>query len=127
MTTAGLIASLMIGATFVLSGGAKLADRASWRRQSADLGVDRRLAHVVPWYELILGAVLVSGIARPWPAVLAVATLIVFTWFIARRLLDGARPPCACFGSRSQRPLGARHLARNVGLLAVAALGIFAT
>jgi uncharacterized membrane protein YphA (DoxX/SURF4 family) len=90
------------------------------------LDVDGWIARLVPWYELILGAALVSGIARHWPAVAAVATLAVFTWFIARRILDGSRPPCACFGSRSTRPLGRRHLLRNGAFLAIAALGVFA-
>ncbi len=126
MNTIGVIASVFMGVVFLFSGGAKLADRTGWMRQSADLDVDNRVARVVPWYELVLGAALVSGVARPWPAVLAVVTLVVFTWFIARRMLDGSRPPCACFGTRSTRPLGRRHLARNGALLVVAALGIFA-
>ena len=126
VTTIGVIASMAIGAMFVFSGGAKIADRTGWLRQSGDLGVARWIAQLVPWYELALGALLLSGLARPWPAVAAVLTLAVFTWFIARRMLDGTRPPCACFGSKSQRPLGRRHLARNVALLVVAAVGIFA-
>lgn len=126
MDTIGLIASIAIGAMFIVSGGLKLAGRNDWMRQSADLDVPRPLAVIVPWYELVLGAVLLTGVARPWPAVVALLTLVVFTWFLARRMLDGTRPPCACFGSRSTRPLGRRHLARNGLLILVAALGIFA-
>lgn len=126
VNTIGLIASVAIGVMFIVSGGLKLASGRDWMRQAADLDVPRPLAVVVPWYELVLGAILLTGVARPWPAIVAVVTLIVFTAFLARRMLDGTRPPCACFGSRSTRPLGRRHLARNAALIAVAAVGILA-
>ncbi len=125
-TSLRLAASIVTGAVFVYSGAMKARSRSAWERQSRDLDVDPRVAPLVPGYELALGASVLSGVARPWPARLAVATLGVFTWFLARRMLDGSRPPCACFGSRSTRPLGRRHLLRNGALLVVAALGIFA-
>ena len=37
-----------------------------------------------------------------------------YTVVIVRRIRDGSRPPCACFGSRSKRPLGAYHVVRNL-------------
>ncbi|WP_158412566.1 MauE/DoxX family redox-associated membrane protein [Ilumatobacter nonamiensis] len=123
----GVVASILIGAVFVFSGGSKLVDREIWLRQSSDLGVVPWLARLVPWYELVVGALLLSGVARPWPAVVAVATLVVFTVFILRRLRDGDRPPCACFGARSSRPLGRGQVARNAGLIVVALLATLAT
>ena len=90
-----------------------------WPRMAADLGVARPLALVVPWYEIVLGALLISGIVSPWAEIAATVTLLAFTVVIVHRLLDGSRPPCACFGSRSKRPLGRRQVARNVVLLAV--------
>ena len=57
---------------------------------------------------------------------MAIGVLVVFTLFIARRLLDGTRPPCACFGSRSKRALSRRHLARNGAYLAVAIVALAA-
>ena len=115
-----LAASVLTGAMFVYSGTMKARSRSDWERQSRDLDVDPRVASIVPGYELALGAAVLSGVARPWPARLAVGTLGVFTWFLARRLLDGTRPPCACFGSASTKPLGRRHIARNAVLMGVA-------
>ncbi len=126
MDVAGLLARLALGAVFVASGGLKLSDREVWRRQAADLGVRSAVATALPWGELVLGALLVAGVAPPWPAVAALALLVAFTVFIARRLHDGERPPCACFGARSDRPLGARQLVRNAVLLLVALLAIVA-
>jgi uncharacterized membrane protein YphA (DoxX/SURF4 family) len=127
MELIGRIASLGLGVMFVVSGVYKLADGPSWPRQAADMGVRRSLALVVPWYELVLGIALISTLLSPWAEIVAALTLVVFTVVIVQRLLDGSRPPCACFGSRSNRPLGRRHLARNVGLLAIAAIAVVGT
>jgi len=123
----GRIASIGLGLMFLVSGGYKLADGPAWPRQAADMGVARPVAAVVPWFELVLGAVLVSSLFSPWAEIVAIGTLIVFTVVIVHRLLDGSRPPCACFGSRSKRPLGRRHVLRNLGLLAVAVVAAVGT
>ncbi len=127
MDLVGRIASIGLGVMFVVSGLYKLVDGPAWPRQAADMGVRRPLALVVPWYEVALGVVLISTLSSPWAEIAAALTLAVFTVVIVQRLLDGSRPPCACFGSRSNRPLGLRHLARNVGLLAIAAIAVFGT
>ncbi len=120
----GRIASIGLGVMFVVSGGFKLADGPAWPKMAADLGVSRPLALAVPWYEVVLGALLISGIISPWAEIAATVTLLAFTVVIVHRLLDGSRPPCACFGSRSKRPLGRRQVARNVVLLAVALIAV---
>ena len=61
----------------------------------------------------------------PLPAIAAIVLLVAFSVAIARQLVDGRHPPCACFGSWSQRPLGEVHLLRNAGLIALAVLACF--
>ena len=122
METLAVAAAVLVGVAFLAAGVFKLADGPAWPKQAADMGVGRPLAMIVPWVELAVGAALVVQLVRPWPAVVALAILVVFTLVIARRLLDGSRPPCACFGSRSNRPLGAVHVVRNVALMALAAV-----
>ena len=122
METLAVAAAVLVGVAFLAAGVFKLADGPAWPKQAADMGVGRPLAMIVPWVELAVGAALVAQLVRPWPAVVALAILVVFTLVIARRLLDGSRPPCACFGSRSNRPLGAVHVVRNVALMALAAV-----
>jgi hypothetical protein len=51
---------------------------------------------------------------------MALALLAMFTTLITVRLAQGKRPPCACFGSLSARPLGWRHVLRNGVLMALA-------
>jgi hypothetical protein len=116
----GTVAAVVVGVAFVAAGVFKLADGPAWPRQAADMGVGRSIALVVPWVEIVIGALLAAQLFEPWPAVAAIALLVAFSVVIVLRLLDGSRPPCACFGSRSRRPLGAYHVLRNVGLLALA-------
>ncbi|MEV7230789.1 MauE/DoxX family redox-associated membrane protein [Polymorphospora sp. NPDC051019] len=57
---------------------------------------------------------------------LAAALLAAFTTGIATMLARGNRKPCRCFG-RSETPLGARHVGRNIALVAVALVGLLAS
>ena len=80
--------------------------------QARELGAPTPVATVLPGVELVVGALLVAGIGgaarrRSSPSLL----LVVFSVAIARQLVDGRHPPCACFGAWSQRPLGEGHLA----------------
>ena len=74
----------------------------------------------------MLGAALITGLFVPVPALVAIGLLVVFSVTIARQLVDGRHPPCACFGAWSTRPLGEGHLVRNVALIAVAVVACFA-
>jgi hypothetical protein len=51
--------------------------------------------------------------------------LVAFTALIVRRLAEGKRPPCACFGAWSAKPLGIGHVARNGALIGLATLALF--
>jgi uncharacterized membrane protein YphA (DoxX/SURF4 family) len=119
-----VVANVVLGAAFAWAGALKLVQGPSWSRQAADMGVGRSVALAVPYVELVVGALCVSQLLRPWPAVIALALLLSYTALIVLRLRDGSRPPCACFGSRSVRPLGGYHIARNLGLVAVAVIAV---
>ena len=71
----------------------------------------RRWPPSLPGVELVIGALLVTGIAAPSRRSPPPLLLLVFSVAIARQLVDGRHPPCACFGAWSQRPLGEGHLA----------------
>lgn len=122
--SAGAAAALVLGAVFLLSGVAKLARPALWEVQARDLGAPRAAVTVLPGLELALGALLAVQWQRAALAVIAGALLVGFTGLLALRISQGRRPPCACFGSLSARPIGWRHLARNVVLLGVAVVAV---
>ncbi len=124
-TLAGRIAGIVLGVVLLVSGAAKRADR-GWPASAADFGAPAWAIPVLPWFELALGGVLITGIARPFAAALAAAVLLAFTALLVANLARGRRVPCACFGVRSGRPIGAWSVVRNVALLGVAAVAIVA-
>lgn len=118
----GLGASIVLGVAFVVAGASKLAIGPVWPQQARDLGAPRWAIPVTPWVELVLGALLVVQIGRPLVSAAAVVVLLVFTGLLIVRLAQGRRPPCACFGAWSARPIGPWHLVRNSALIAIGLL-----
>ena len=119
------LASIVLGAVFVVAAVSKMAAGTAWVSQARELGAPAPVATALPGVELVIGALLIAGIGGPLPAVLAAVILVVFSVAIARQLVDGRHPPCACFGSWSQRPLGEGHLMRNAALILVALVALF--
>jgi len=119
-------AAIVVGAAFLLAGGAKIAAGRSWPMQAAALGAPSIVIPIVPWTEIVVGALLCAQIARPVLASIAVVMLVAFSALLARRLAQGEHPPCGCFGSWSAKPLSWKHLARNAALIAVAVTAIVA-
>ena len=122
----GTLASIALGLVFLVAGGSKLAAGERWPAEATGLGAPRAVVPIVPWVELVVGGLLVAGVAEPWPAVVATAILLVYSALLAARLREGQRPPCACFGAWSSKPLGWGHLVRNTVFLAVGVVAIAA-
>lgn len=126
MSAVGLVASILLGVVFIVSGGSKLAAGPAWPEQARGLGAPPQVVPVLPWFEIILGAVLVIQLAPRFAAAVALSLLAGFTVLIVRRLAEGKHPPCACFGAWSSKPLGRAHVVRNVGLVCLAVVALFA-
>jgi uncharacterized membrane protein YphA (DoxX/SURF4 family) len=109
---------------FLVAGGSKLAAREAWPAQARGLHAPAFVVPLVPWWELLLGALLVAQFGRPVVAMLALATLLAFSALIAVRLAAGDHPPCACFGAWSASPIGPRHLVRNGVLMLLTLLAM---
>jgi uncharacterized membrane protein YphA (DoxX/SURF4 family) len=120
MIPVAVVAAVVVGAVFVVAGAAKLVNREVWVAQVAALRVPSSLAAVVPGVEVVLGALLISQIARGYVASMAALVLVAFTTLILARITQGERPPCACFGGWSATPLGAWHVVRNAALIVMA-------
>ena len=116
----GAAASVMVAVVLLVAGVSKVARPTEWRSQSQGLGVPWVLARVVPFVEIVLGALLLVQVQRHAVAWCAVVLFGVFTGLLLVRLAQGRRPPCACFGSLSSKPIGPGHVARNVVFIVVA-------
>ena len=124
MSTVALIASVALGVAFLTAGGSKLAAGEAWPTQARGLGAPAIAIPTLPWLELVVGAALVFQIVPPIPAIVALALLVAFTALIAARLREGRRPPCACFGAWSAKPIGPSNLVRNGALIVLGLIAL---
>ncbi|MET0143798.1 MAG: MauE/DoxX family redox-associated membrane protein [Ilumatobacteraceae bacterium] len=126
METVARIASVVLGAVFVVAGATKVAAGSTWVAQARQMGATQPVATVLPGVEILLGALLIAGVAVPVPALSAILLLVVFSVVVARQLVEGRHPPCACFGAWSTRPLAESHLLANVALIGIAIVACWA-
>jgi uncharacterized membrane protein YphA (DoxX/SURF4 family) len=75
------------------------------------------LARTMPWFELLLGVLLVIGMQMRYVASAATAVLAVFFTTLLVLYLRGFQGDCGCFGPGEQ--LGPKTLARDGALLAL--------
>ena len=116
-------ARIALCAVVLLAGALKLRDQ-SWPAAAMTLGAPPRIVRFIAPAEIILGALLVAGVAAPVPSLLAELALAVFTIAILRAMRRplSERPVCACFGRWSARTVGSSAVVRNLILLALAAV-----
>lgn len=122
------IGSGSVGAVFVFAGASKFSLGPIWNEQARNLGVPRiaiPLVRFVPWLEIAIGLGLIARVVSGAVIIAALVLLVAFTTLIVWQLLHSRRPPCACFGRRSARPIGWSNVTRNLALIAVLLLVAF--
>ncbi|WP_410572492.1 MauE/DoxX family redox-associated membrane protein [Amycolatopsis sp. cmx-4-61] len=111
LTTVGTLARLGLAAVWLVSGALKLADpgRTLIAVQAYQVLPDA-LANVVaialPLVELVLGLLLLTGLATRWAAAAALALLVVLIAGIAQSWARGLSIDCGCFGGGGQVAAG---------------------
>jgi uncharacterized membrane protein YphA (DoxX/SURF4 family) len=125
-----VVLRVLIGAVFIYAAYTKL--RQSWLLLA--LSIDSfqmlpewavfALARTLPWFELVLGVVLIAGIWLRHVSIVAAAILGLFFTVMVVSYFRGTGIDCGCFGVGE--PLSARTLIRDGVLLASAlALVVF--
>jgi uncharacterized membrane protein YphA (DoxX/SURF4 family) len=62
------------------------------------------LARVLPWVEVALGLLLLSGLALRWVGSITTILLLIFMYALARAAVRGLAINCGCFGNQSTTP-----------------------
>jgi hypothetical protein len=127
MTFVVVLARLLVAATFIVSGLAKLSTPAGTKRAVAELRAPVWMAAPMSWglpaVELVLAGALLTGWTGRWAAAAAAIFFIVVSVPVARAIRRGESPRCNCFGKLSGSGMSSHTLARNSSLALMAALG----
>jgi uncharacterized membrane protein YphA (DoxX/SURF4 family) len=127
-----LFARLCLGGVLIVSGIGKLLDaRNSPAAVAAQVpflppALARLAATILPWVEMVLGALLVLGLGLFPTALAATALMLIFTVVVTRDVLQNRRTSCACFGRFSSEKVSELTVLRDLFLLVLGGLIILA-
>jgi putative oxidoreductase len=82
------------------------------------LSIVQWMARFLPWFELLLGGLLIVGAGVRWVGSITSALLLVFIGAMTRAKIMGLEINCGCFGNNEK--LGWATLARDSSLLILA-------
>jgi putative oxidoreductase len=100
-----IVLRVVLGAIFVYAGWAKLKD--PWELfalgissyQILPLGMVEIVARTLPWLEVAVGVLLVSGFGLRISATITTLLLVVFMVLMIRAYVKGMEISCGCFGA----------------------------
>jgi uncharacterized membrane protein YphA (DoxX/SURF4 family) len=82
------------------------------------LSIVEWMARILPWFELLLGVLLIIGAGLRWAGSITTALLLVFIGAMTRAKILGLEINCGCFGNNEK--LGTATLIRDSSLLVLA-------
>jgi putative oxidoreductase len=124
-----LLARVTMGVVFLYSAYSKLHFDNEWHLRDYHIlfamGIDsyhmlplwgaELMARVLPWFEMLLGAWLLSGICLRWAGLLSIGLLIMFIAAMLHAMYFGLEINCGCFGNNEK--LGVFTLLRDSSFL----------
>lgn len=129
MASVELILRLLLAAMFLVAAGGKLADLQSSRHTIEAFGVPAGFAAaggtLLPVAEILTAVALLPTATARWGSLAAAVLLATFTGGVAYALSQGRTPDCNCFGVVSSEQISNRTIARNLVLIALAAVSVW--
>jgi putative oxidoreductase len=119
-----LIGRLILAAIFLYAAWVKLKE--PWWMFAASIdsyqmvppSISIFIARTLPWFELLLGLLLVIGFRLRWVAIASSALLLFFWLSMLRAWLKGMEIDCGCFGPGEA--VSPKTLLRDGGMMALA-------
>lgn len=113
---------LLLGSLFLMSSATKLSRPSAFERNILQYrllpaGLAKAFALSLPWLELGIGLLLLSGHVSRLAGGMAAFLLAMFLLAIASALARKLGVNCSCFGLLYQEPIGPRTLARDAVLV----------
>jgi uncharacterized membrane protein YphA (DoxX/SURF4 family) len=117
-----IVLRVALGAIFIYAGWVKLQD--PWQLFAAGVASYELLpmwaveivARTLPWFEIALGVVLISGFFFRTSSTIVSALLAVFFTLIVRAYIQGKQINCGCFGGNE--PISPLTMLRDGSMLA---------
>ena len=114
---------LVLGGMWLLAGVSKLrfpGSRAQMVEQFELLpaSIAALVGQLLPWAELTLGIVVLTGAELHWSLLMSAVLLVVFTLAVSINLVRGRHFDCMCFGEMGQSQISWWTVTRNSVLLA---------
>jgi len=131
MIATDYVARIVTGAVLAAAAASKVADF-TWFKQSLEnfeLTPKRlagKVAAIIVIAELLIGGMLVVGIAVPWSVYSALALFVIFSVAITVNFVRGRLDvKCGCFGFWKKSKIGWQLLLRNLGFTGLACLSLY--
>ncbi len=116
------IIRLILGALFVYSAVTKITDldyfaKSLYNYRLLPEGSLNFFALIIPWLELVVGALLIAGIYVRESAMLGAVLMTVFIAAIALAVARGLDIECGCFGTRDGSRVGILRIIEDAFIL----------
>jgi putative oxidoreductase len=123
------IARIYLALVFILSGLDKINNLAGFAESIENYRILPEqiiniVAIIIPWLELIAGALLLMGYYIKENSLISLALLVVFTFAVFSAVLRNLNIDCGCFGTFNGQKVGMLKISENIILIIIALISI---